>query len=203
LSLSRVAAPGETILNQVTGEKLTFVRTPGSSQGTALELEWWVPAGSRLVALPHRHPGVAEHFELLEGEARYRVGRKRMREAAPHRFDVPADTAHVHPANAGRGPLRLRQWVELEQPDPGLLDGIARYFETVSALASDGRVDRRGLIRNPLQFALTISELLMPGTYLSFPPPWAQRPPVMALAALARRAGLRAYHEPPADARET
>jgi oxalate decarboxylase/phosphoglucose isomerase-like protein (cupin superfamily) len=201
LSLSRVAAPGETILNKVTGEQLTFVRTPGSSQGTALELEWWVPEGSRLVALPHRHPDNPEHFELLEGEARYRVGRERRREAAPHRFDVPPNTAHVHPANAGRGPLRLRQWVELEQPDPGLLDGTARYFETVSALASEGRVDGRGLIRNPLQFALTVSELLMPGTYLSFPPPWAQRPPVIALAALARRAGLRAYHEPPPDAR--
>jgi hypothetical protein len=81
-------------------------------------------------------------------------------------------------------------------------EGIARYFETVSALASRGRVDRRGLIRNPLRFALTISELLMSRTYLSFPPPWAQRPPVIALAALARRAGLRAYHEPPAEVRD-
>ena len=68
-----------------------------------------------------------------------------------------------------RGALRVRQWVELDQPDAELLEGIAGYFETVSALASEGRVDRRGLIRNPLQFALTISELLMPGTYLSFP----------------------------------
>lgn len=189
-------------MNPVTGERLTFVRTPGSSEGRALELEWRVPEGSRMVALPHRHPGNAEHFELLEGEADYRVGRGRRREAAPHRFDVPPDTAHVHPANAGRGPLRVRQWVELERPDAEFLEGVARYFETVSALASEGRVDRRGLIRNPLQFALTISELLMPGTYLSFPPPWAQRPPVMALAALARRAGFRAYHPPPAEARE-
>ena len=197
-----MATPGETITNRVTGERLTFIRTPEASEGRALELQWWVPEGSRLVALPHRHPGVAEHFEVLEGEARYRVGRERRREAAPHRFDVPPDTAHVHPANAGGGPLRVRQWVELGQPEVELLEGIARYFETVSALASRGRVDRRGLIRNPLQFALTISELLMPGTYLSFPPPWAQRPPVIALAALARRAGLRAYHEPPAEVRD-
>jgi hypothetical protein len=160
-----------------------------------------VPEGSRLVALPHRHPDIAEHFEVLEGEAQYRVGRERRREAGPHCFDVPRDTAHVHPANAGRGSLRVRQWVELERPDAELLEGMARYFETICALASEGRVDRRGLILNPLQFALTISELLMPGTYLSFPPPWAQRPPVTALAALARRAGLRAYHEPPAEAR--
>jgi hypothetical protein len=122
-----VATTGETVSNRVTGERLTFVRTPESSEGRALELEG---------------------------------------------------------------------------PDAELLEGIARYFETISALASEGRVDRRGLIRNPLQFALTVSELLMPGTYLSFPPPWAQRPPVTALAPLARRAGLRAYHEPPAEVRE-
>ena len=36
----------------------------------------------------------------------------------------------------------------------------------------------------------------MPGTYLPFPPPWAQRPPVLGLAALTRLVGLRAYHRP-------
>jgi hypothetical protein len=191
-----VATPGDTVLNPVSGERLTFERTAASTGGRALELEWRVPERSRLVALPHRHSDVEEEFEILEGRARYRVGRRRRTEAAPHRFTVPRDTSHVHPANVGKGPLRVRQWVELDNPDGALLGGIERYFETVSALAHAGRVDRRGLIRNPLQFALTVSDLLMPGTYLAFPPPWAQRPPVMALAALARLVGLRAYHSP-------
>jgi hypothetical protein len=195
-----MATPGDSVVNQVTGERLTFVRTSDSSSGSALELEWLVPEGSRMVALPHRHPGNDEHFEVLEGRASYRIGRKRFTEPAPHRFTVPRDTSHVHPANGGTGWLRVRQWVELEAPDRELLGGIERYFETISALARDRKVDRRGLIRNPLQFALTVSESLFPGTYLAFPPPWAQRPPVLALAALARGLGLRPHHRPQLEA---
>lgn len=77
------------------------------------------------------------------------------------------------------------------------MEGIARYFETVSALASEGRVHGRGLIRNPLQFALTISELLDARDISLVPAA------VGAAAARdrARRAGLRAYHEPPAEVR--
>jgi mannose-6-phosphate isomerase-like protein (cupin superfamily) len=195
-----VGAPGDSVLNEVTGERLTFVRTSSSTGGSALELEWLVPEGSRMVAIPHRHPRNDEHFEILEGRAGYRIGRKRLTAAAPHRFTVPVDTAHVHPANIGAGSLRVRQWVELEATDSELLGGIERYFETISGLAHERKVDRRGLIRNPLQFALTVSESLFPGTYLAFPPPWAQRPPVFALAALARRLGLRGYREPQLEA---
>ena len=191
-------APGETITNPVTGERITFIRTADSTAGTALEQAYEIPGGSRMVALPHRHPANDEFFEILEGTARYRVGRSWQVGSAPHRFTVPRDTSHVHPINVGAATLRLRQWIELGEPDRQLVDGIARYFETIAALAAEGKVNRLGLIKNPLQFALTVSELLMPGTYLSFPPPWAQGPPVRALAALARRLGLDAYHPPPA-----
>ena len=54
---------------------------------------------------------------------------------------MPAATAHIHPGNAGREPLAVRQWIELDAPDPALLRGVERYFETVSALAAQGRVD--------------------------------------------------------------
>jgi mannose-6-phosphate isomerase-like protein (cupin superfamily) len=198
--LGRVASPGDVLFNPVSGERLTFVRTSGSTDGTALELEWRVPEGSRMVALPHRHPGNDERFEIQEGRGRFRVGGEWQEATAPHEFTVPRDTSHVHPANVGTGPLRVRQWIDLDAPDPQLVGGIERYFETITALTREGQVDRMGLIRNPLQFALTVSELLMSGTYLSFPPPGLQRPPVEALASLARRLGMSAYHEPPFEA---
>jgi Cupin domain len=191
-----VPAP-ETILNAVTGERITFVRTAESTGGSALEQAYEVPSGSRLVALPHRHPDNDAFFEIVEGTGHYRVGRSWHEGSAPHRFTVPRDASHVHPINIGTGPLRLRQWVELDVPDPELVGGIPRYFETVAALSTEGKVNRLGLIKNPLQFALTVWELLMPGTYLAFPRPWAQGPPVRALAALARRLGLEAYHQAP------
>jgi hypothetical protein len=192
----RVASPGDVLFNPVSGERLTFVRTSGSTDGTALELEWRVPEGSRIVALPHRHPSNDEQFEIQEGRACFRVAGEWQDATAPHEFTVARDTSHVHPANVGTGALRVRQWIDLEGPDPQLVGGVERYFETITALARKGQVDRIGLIRNPLQFALTVSELLMPGTYLAFPSPAVQRPPVEALAALARRLGMSAYHEP-------
>jgi Cupin domain len=192
----RVASPGDVLFNPVSGERLTFVRTSGSTDGTALVLEWRVPEGSRMVALPHRHPSNDEQFEIQEGRARFRVGTEWQEASAPYQFTVQRDTSHVHPANVGTGPLRVRQWIQLAGPDPQLVGGVERYFETITALARKGQVDRIGLIRNPLQFALTVSELLMPGTYLSFPRPDLQRPPVDALAAVARWLGMTAYHQP-------
>ncbi|HSF01737.1 MAG TPA: hypothetical protein VLA62_01920, partial [Solirubrobacterales bacterium] len=95
---SRVATPGETNTNRVTGERLTFIRTPEASEGRALEL----------------HRGGAR--------ASARGGAAPLRRAARHR---PRSSRE-----RGRGPLRIRQWVELGQPEVELLEGIARYFET-------------------------------------------------------------------------
>lgn len=190
---------GQTVLNPVSGERTTFVRTAAGTDGHALELLWRVPPGARMAALPHLHPNDAEEFELLEGRARYRVGRRRLESIAPTRFTVPAGTSHVHPQNMGEGDLVVRQWLEVDEPRVALLAGIQAYFESVAALAQAGKVNRIGLILNPLQFALTVSETLMPDSVLSFPPAAVQIPPVKGLAALARRLGMTAYHAPPPE----
>jgi hypothetical protein len=190
-----MAEPGD-LLEDPSETSLRFVRTAGSTEGRALELEWRIPAGRRLVALPHRHPSVDEHFELAAGRGRYRVGRRKEVATAPHTFVVPRNTAHVHPANAGDDGLVVRQWIELDQPDPPLVQGVERYFETVFAFAQRGEVDRFGRIRNPLQDALTIWENLVPGTYLAYVPVPAQRAFLGSLARLARRRGLTPVHEP-------
>jgi quercetin dioxygenase-like cupin family protein len=190
---------GQTVRNPVSGERTTFVRTAANTDGHALELLWRVPPGSRMVALPHLHPDDAEEFALLEGSARYRVGRERLESTAPHRFTVPPGTVHVHPQNVGEGDLVVRQWVENDEPRTAMLAGIQAYFESVAALARAGRVNRIGLIINPLQFALTVHDCLMPDTFLGFPPRPLQVPPVKALAALARRLGMQAYHRPPPE----
>jgi hypothetical protein len=190
---------GQTVANPVSGERTTFVRTAASTDGHALELLWHVPAGSRMVALPHLHPNDGEEFELLEGHARYRVDGRRLESVAPHRFSIAPGTVHVHPQNVGDGELVLRQWIENDEPRPSILSGVQAYFETVAALAHARKVNRIGLIRNPLQFSLTVHDCLMPDTLLGFPPRPLQVPPVEAMAALARRLGLRAYHAPPPE----
>ena len=188
---------GQAVFNPVSGERTTFVRTAASTDGHALELLWRVPVGSRMAALPHKHPDDAEEFELLEGTAEYRVGGKRETKEAPHRFTVPANTSHVHPKNVGEDELVLRQWIEVDEPRHATLAGIQAYFETGVALAHEGKINRIGLIRNPLQFAITVSACLMPDSVLTFPPAAVQVPPTKGMATLAKRLGMQAYHAPP------
>ena len=184
-----MARPGDE-LAQTNGVRLRVLRTSDTTGGRALELEWHVPVGERLVALPHRHVGIPERFEIVRGSARHWVGRRRL---TAHRGDawvVSAGTSHVHPGNVGSEPLVVRQSIELDEPDPALVGGVERYFETIFALENDGRVDRFGRIKNPFQDALTLSDTLIPGTYLSGVPIGLQRAVIGLLARIARRRGM-------------
>src|SRR4051812_9350383 len=120
-------------LSQPNGVRLRFVRTSGETGGRALELEWEIPVGRRLVGLPHRHPDVQEHFRVVAGTARHWIGRRRLVARTGETWIVPANTAHIHPANAADEPLVVRQWIDLAEPDVALIAGVERYFETVFA----------------------------------------------------------------------
>ncbi len=141
-------------------------------------------------------------FAWCSGTGRHWLGRRRLLARAGDEWVVPPNTSHVHPANAGAEPLVVRQWIELGAPDARLIGGIERYFETVFALAQQGRVDRFGRIKSPLQDALTLWETLVPGSYLAGVPIAAQRALFRLLAALARRRGMRAVHTPVAGGPE-
>jgi mannose-6-phosphate isomerase-like protein (cupin superfamily) len=193
-----VARPGDELL-QPNGVRLRFVRTSGQTGGRALELEWHVPVRRRLVALPHRHPDVPENFRVVSGTGRHWLGRRRLTAHAGDAWGVPPGSSHVHPANAGPEPLVVRQWIGLDTPDAEFVGGVERYFETVFALADEGRVDRFGRIKNPLQDALTLSETLVPGTYLAGVPIRLQRAAIGRLAGIARRRGMTAVHSPGAS----
>ena len=73
---------------------------------------------------------------------------------------------------------------------------MERYFETVSALAAQGRVDRFGRIKDPLQEAVTLTGTLVPGTWFAGVPIGLQRALLERLAALGRRRGRVAEPSP-------
>ena len=178
------------------GVEMEVVRAAEASGDRALELLWRVPVGSRLVALPHVHVDVDEHFALEAGTARHWLGRRRLLARAGNAWTVPRGTGHIHPGNVGEEPLVVRQWIELDAPDPALLRGVERYFETVSALAAQGRVDRFGRIKDPLQEAVTLTETLTPGTWFAGIPIPAQNALLNGLAALGRKRGRVAEPSP-------
>ncbi|MBN1530313.1 MAG: cupin domain-containing protein [Thermoleophilaceae bacterium] len=188
-----MAQPGDRI-REPSGVELLYVET-AEQTGGKLVVEWTVPPGRRLVARAHRHPDGPEGWAVVRGRARHEVAGVEHEAVAGDDWEVPANTSHVHPWNVGSEPLVARQTVDA-RPIDGLALGVERYFETMMALAQRGDTDEKFDIRSPLQSALTIRELLMPGSYLAGPPTWLQDALFAPLAALARRRGLRAYVEP-------
>jgi len=195
-----MARPGDELVDP-SGVRLVFVETASSTAGAAFSLDWFVPPGERLVALPHVHPSDAEVFELYSGRARYRVGRHLYERSAPYTYAVPPGALHVHPANAGDTVLHVRQTVRPDPPNPQLAEGAERFFETMFALAQRGKVLPGGVIANPLQSALTLGELLLPFSYLPWLPHAAQETLIGALGTIAKRRGYDAAIEPQRRAR--
>ena len=138
-------APGQTLENPVTGERFTFTHTAATTGGELLAFDFGLRPGGA-VPIPHVHPIQTERFEVLEGTMRFRVG-LRTRLAGPGDVvEVAPGVAHSF-ANAGPDEARLR--VEVR---PAL--AMEEMFAEVIAMAQSGRMNRRGLPRNPLDFAL-------------------------------------------------
>lgn len=193
--LMRVGEPGDS-LTDPSGLRMTLAMTPGASEGRRLEMEWSIPAGGRLAAADHYHPDGPEVWTVVEGTAGYRLDGTERTQNAPHTYTVAASTPHGHPWNAGSGPLRVRQLIVSPEPLPELLGGVQGFFETLFAFAQRGELKDNGDIRSRLQNVLTIHDLLLGGTFLAGPPPWAQRAALGSVAALARATGKHPYLRP-------
>ena len=80
--------------NPVTGQTLTFRRTTADTRGDVLEVESsWEPGGRE--PPEHYHPRQEEHFEVLAGELRVRIGEAERTLRAGETLDVPANTPHA------------------------------------------------------------------------------------------------------------
>jgi mannose-6-phosphate isomerase-like protein (cupin superfamily) len=141
---SRIA-PGETLENPVTGERFTFTHTSGTTCGELLAFDLALRPGGA-VAIAHVHPIQTERFEVVAGIVRFRLGRHSRRAGPCDVIEVAPGTVHAF-ANAGPGEARLR--VEVR---PAL--AMEEMLAEVVAMACAGRMTRRGLPRNPLNFAV-------------------------------------------------
>ena len=136
--------PGQTLENPVTGERVTFTDTAASSGGELLAFDLGLPPGAS-VPIPHVHPIQTERFEVVDGQVRFRIGLR-------HRMATAGDVVEVKPgvmhgfANVGDGEARMR--VEVR---PAL--AMEEMFAEVVEMAQQGRMNRRGLPRNPLALA--------------------------------------------------
>jgi quercetin dioxygenase-like cupin family protein len=185
-----MAHSGQVLHNPVSGERFIFHTTAGESGGELLEFDLVVEPHGRVPG-GHIHPGQQESFEIREGTMRFRKGLRTVTAGPGETVVVEPGTYHRF-ANAGDEPaiVRVRVTPALRMED---------LFETVAALAADGRTLPSGMPR-PLDLALFMREFrhevaapIAPGLVRAMMAP---------LAAIGEHRGLdaryRHYHRVPA-----
>jgi len=136
--------PGQTLANPVTGERFTFTHTAATTGGELLAFDFALRPGGA-VPMPHVHPIQTERFEVLEGRMRFRVGLRMVVAERGDVIEVAPGVMHSF-ANAGEEEARLK--IEVR---PAL--DMEQMFAEVIELAQAGRMNRRGLPRNPFRLA--------------------------------------------------
>jgi quercetin dioxygenase-like cupin family protein len=122
---------GDSIENPATGERITFVRTAADTGGELLVLEsTWTRPGRRTAE--HVHPEMEERFEVLEGEACFRIAGEERSAGVGEVVAVPPGTPHVawNPRDA-QARLRLEFRPALRWED---------CVDELFALAREGRM---------------------------------------------------------------
>ncbi len=89
--------------------------------------------------------------------------------------------------------LHVRKITQLDKPDKGLLLKSEEFFETLYALAQEGRIGADGLPKNLLQ-KVVVGQALEPASFSATPPLWIQRPLFGLLAAIGRAFGYSGYY---------
>jgi quercetin dioxygenase-like cupin family protein len=176
---------GQQLENPVTGEKLTFVETAGSTDGERVVVDLELAANGKVPGV-HIHPKQEEKFEVLQGTMKFRYGRKKIVAKAGETVVVPAGKVHDF-ANAGMATAHVRVTIS-----PALK--MEEMFEANVALAKEGKVMKSGMPK-PLELALFVREF-KDEVQAPFPPPVMVRAVTSPLAAIAKRRGRNCRYQP-------
>ena len=180
-----MAHVGETIEHPLTGERVTFLETGGSTGGNLLRVRLEVPPGGAIPNL-HVHRGAEERFAVAAGRLQIRRAKQTWVAKADETVIVPPGTAHVW-GNPFDEPAAL-----IAELRPALRADT--FFETFFGLARYGKIDpKRNLPRSFLQLALLFhdyrEEIGLPGIAGVAAPGMSA-----ALAPLARARGYRSRY---------
>jgi mannose-6-phosphate isomerase-like protein (cupin superfamily) len=170
---------GDTIENPITGERVTFLKTAADTDGEVVVIDTTV-APEGFVAAEHIHPYQSERFEILSGEAEFKLGKEIVVARPGDVVMVEPGTPHRFRNLSDREEIRFRTEVR-----PAL--SFETFLETMYGLASDGKTNKKGL-PNPFRLAVIIDEQF-DLVRLPFPPAWVQRTGLAFGAPLGRLLG--------------
>ena len=177
-----------------TGTRTRVIEGAAETDGMGWLIEVTCPQGAPPSILEHVHMDWVEEFEILEGSAAYRLDGV---EAAAQKGDtilMPAAQPHVHPWNTGTGDMIYRQTNRFARRSPEAVDEVLGVFATLNGLSLEGKVGRKGLPKNPLQFAATLRTLVKHEGFDAAVPVPLQRILSSTLGRLAEAVGYRAVY---------
>jgi mannose-6-phosphate isomerase-like protein (cupin superfamily) len=173
-----VIKAGDTLVNEITGEAITFVETSAETNGAYTLIEVVVAPGGG-VPMAHVHPNQSETFEVIEGHLSMKAGRDKL-------VARPGDVVTVAPGQVHKF------WNDREYPvhfrctvAPAL--GFERFIETMFGLAADGKLSKRGM-PNPLRLA-AIANASFDDSRAPYIPAWLQKAGLASGALLAKALG--------------
>jgi mannose-6-phosphate isomerase-like protein (cupin superfamily) len=182
--VTEVIAPGQTLVNEITGETITFIETAAETGGAYTLIEVVLAPGGG-VPMAHVHPNQSETFEVVDGHLAMKAGRDRL-------LARPGDVVTVGPGqvhkfwNDRAYPVTFRCTVA-----PAL--GFERFIETMFALAADGKLNKRGM-PSPLRLA-AIANAAFDNSRAPYIPAWLQKAGLSAGALLAKALGYRPTYD--------
>jgi quercetin dioxygenase-like cupin family protein len=182
-----MAKAGDELVNPVTGLRTVFRKTAQDTSGELLQVDW-IGSPSWTTGPDHVHPRQEERFEVLSGKLGLRVGGVERVHSVGEVIVAPAGSAHAA-WNAGDDEVHV-----LVDFRPALRTATA--FETLAGLARDGKTNKAGAPKNPLQLALILREF-EEEIYFVRPPLVVQRVILGALAFIGRLLGYRAEYPYP------
>ncbi len=77
-----MATAGQTFENPLTGERMVFRKTAHETNGTLLEIEFFIKPHTGKGLGAHIHPSFDERFEIITGSACYMIGQDEYSAAA-------------------------------------------------------------------------------------------------------------------------
>jgi quercetin dioxygenase-like cupin family protein len=143
-----MAFNGQVLDNPISKERFIFHQTSDDTAGELLAFDLVVDPNGRVPG-GHVHPLQQESFEVRQGVMKFRKGLRTVIAASGDTVVVPPGAFHQF-ANAGDEPAVVRVRVE-----PALR--MEQLYETVAALAAEGRTLRSGMPR-PLDLAVFMRE---------------------------------------------
>jgi Cupin domain len=156
---------GFTFQNPITQSVIRVLETDLETNGMGWLLEIRCAAKMPPDIVEHLHLDWTETFEILSGTAHYKLNGEQKLARAGETIVMPAGQKQIHPWNAGEDEMIYRQRNQFAKSSPEAVQDVLGVFATTAYLASQGKIDKDGKAKNPLQLAATLRVLSKHGGY--------------------------------------